>query len=60
MNELEQKILLDYEITKRCLDEDIPESAVVILRLWLKYDEELLAIIRKDKINEYGSTKKSK
>ncbi len=50
MNELEQKILLDYEITKRCLDEDIPGLAKNILKIWLRYDEELLAIIRKEEI----------
>lgn len=60
MNELEQKILLDYEITKRCLDEDIPGLVKNVLKIWLKYDEELLAIIRKGRINEYGSTEKSK
>lgn len=50
MNELEQKILLDYEITKRCLDEDIPGLIKNVLKIWLKYDEELLAIIRKEEI----------
>jgi hypothetical protein len=60
MNELEQKILLDYEITKRCLNEDIPSLIKKVLELWLEYDKELLAIIRKDRINEYRSTKKSK
>lgn len=52
MNELEQKILLDLEINKRCIDEDIPSNVKKILELWLKYDEELLAIIRKNEIKE--------
>lgn len=46
---IEEKILLDIEITKRCLSEDIPELVKKILNLWLQYDYELLGELRKEK-----------
>jgi hypothetical protein len=52
MNEVEQKILLDIEINKRCMKEDISDTHKRLLELWIKYDEELLAIIKKNRIKE--------
>ena len=49
---LENKILLDIEINKRCLSEETNELVKKILELWLKYDYELLALIREDDANE--------
>lgn len=49
---LENKILLDIEINKRCLEEEASPIAKRILELWLKYDYELLALVREDNVNE--------
>lgn len=61
MEELKTKILLDVEINKKCLEQDIDEVLKKILRLWINYDEELLSIIRKVEIKDVnGSPEKSK
>ena len=60
MQELIDKINLDIEINKHCIDLDVSKQIKNILKLWIKYDEELLSLIRKVEINEYGSTKESK
>ena len=49
MEELMVKIQLDLEINKRCLSEDIPDSVRNIIEIWVKYDLELLALIKKIK-----------
>lgn len=49
---LESKILLDIEINKRCLQEETDTLVKKILELWLKYDYELLALVREDNVNE--------
>lgn len=52
---LENKILLDIEINKRCLDyikEDGNTPIKRLLELWLEYDYELLALVREDDVNE--------
>lgn len=49
---LENKILLDIEINKRCLEEETNEIVKKILRLWLEYDYELLALLKEDDVNE--------
>ena len=49
---VENKILLDIEINKRCLMEDTPEIVRKLLELWLKYDYELLALIKEEDVNE--------
>lgn len=43
---MEDKILLDIEINKRCLEEDVHPAIKRLLELWLKYDYELLDIMR--------------
>ena len=50
MEELKNKILLDYEINKKCIEEDLPQYIKKMLELWIKYDEELLAIIKKKEL----------
>lgn len=50
MEELIVKIRLDLEINKRCLNEDIPDSVRNIMDLWIKYDLELLSLIKKIQI----------
>lgn len=53
---LENKILLDIEINKRCLDyikEDGNTPIKRLLELWLKYDYELLALVKEDDVNEW-------
>lgn len=60
MEELIMKIESDIKINQRCINEDISDNLKNILELWIKYDEELLAIIRKEEINDNRSTKKSK
>lgn len=49
---IESKILLDIEINKRCLAEETDILVKKILELWLKYDYELLALVREDDVNE--------
>ena len=49
---LESKVKLDIEINKKCLQEETSNLVRKILELWLKYDYELLALIKEDKINE--------
>lgn len=49
MDELEEKIKLDRAINLKCMEDEIRPELRTILRLWIKYDEELLAIIRKEK-----------
>ena len=62
MDRLEQRILLDTEINNRCLNENIPSIAITMLKIWNKYNLELLSIIKSEriKINEYRSAKESK
>lgn len=47
MEELIIKIETDIAVNKRCLQEDTGSNLRKILKLWIKYDEELLAIIRR-------------
>lgn len=47
MEELIIKIESDISINKRCIEENISENVKNILEIWIKYDEELLAIIRR-------------
>lgn len=54
MEELIVKIRLDLEINKRCLNEDIPDSVRNIMNLWIKYDLELLSLIKKIQIESKG------
>ena len=49
---LENKILLDIEINKRCLEEETSEAVKKLIELWLEYDYELLALIKEDDVNE--------
>lgn len=49
---IESKILLDIEINKRCLQEETNALIKRLLELWLKYDYELLALVREDDVNE--------
>lgn len=49
---IESKILLDIEVNKRCLAEETDILVKKILELWLKYDYELLALVREDDVNE--------
>ena len=49
---LESRVLLDIEINKRCLKEETSSIIRKLLELWLKYDYELLALIREDDVNE--------
>lgn len=52
MEELQKKIELDREINLKCLQEETTSEIKAILKLWIKYDEELLALIRKVGYNE--------
>ena len=48
MNELEIKIKLDIDVNKRLLREsDIPSYLFKFIELWIKYDMELLEIIKR-------------
>lgn len=47
MEELVMKIESDIEINKRCLKEETSETMKSMLKIWIKYDEELLTIIRR-------------
>lgn len=51
MRELENKIKLDREINLKCLQEETIPEIKAILKLWVKYDEELLGLIRKAEYN---------
>lgn len=50
MEDLIIKIESDLEVNKICLKEETSKYMQKILKLWIKYDEELLAIIKKEKI----------
>ena len=52
MEELKSKILLDIEINKKCIEQDIDNVLKKMLKLWIKYDEELLALIKKLEVQE--------
>lgn len=52
MGELENKIKLDREINLKCLNEETIPEIKAILKLWIKYDEELLALVRKEEYNK--------
>ena len=52
MSELENKIKLDREINLKCLQEETIPEIKAILKLWIKYDEELLGMIRKVEYEE--------
>ena len=41
------KIENDIKINERCLNEEVDLNIKKLLRLWISYDEELLAIIKK-------------
>lgn len=45
---MEDKILLDIEINKRCLEEELNPAIKKLLELWIKYDYELLNILKED------------
>lgn len=51
-NMVENKILMDIEINKRCLKEETSSIVRKLLELWLKYDYELLALVREEDVNE--------
>ena len=51
MSDLENKIKLDREINLKCIQEETIPEIKAILKLWIKYDEELLGLIRKAKYN---------
>ena len=52
MNELEEKIKLDRAINLKCMEDEIRPELRTLLHLWVKYDEELLAIIKKGEYNK--------
>lgn len=54
MEELENKIKLDREINLKCLQEETTSEVKAILKLWIKYDEELLSLIKKTQIESKG------
>ena len=47
LEDLKFKINTDIEINRRCMQEDIADNVRNMLEIWIKYDEELLAIIRR-------------
>ena len=47
MEELINRIEMDIQINKKCLQEETTKYLQNILQTWIKYDEELLAIIRR-------------
>lgn len=47
MEELIIKIENDIRVNERCLQEEVDVAIRRLLRLWISYDEELLAIIRR-------------
>ncbi len=47
MDEIITRIELDIEINKKCLELETTEYIKRVLKLWIKYDEELLAFIKK-------------
>lgn len=51
MEDLIIKVETDIEVNKRCLEENnIHPYVIELLELWIKYDAELLAIIKREKI----------
>ena len=52
MNELITKIKLDIDVNYRLLKEDLPEYLIKFIKLWIKYDEELLKLVEKVSITE--------
>lgn len=52
LEDLKFKINTDIEINRRCMQEDIADNVRKILEIWIKYDEELLAIIRRIEYEE--------
>lgn len=54
MEELKNKIILDIEINKKCIEQDIDGVLKKMLQLWINYDEELLALIKKIQIESKG------
>lgn len=49
---MEDKILLDIEINKRCIEEETNSVIKRLLELWLEYDYELLALLKEKKCNK--------
>ena len=42
------KILLDIEINKRCIEEETTPALKKLLELWLEYDYELLKLLEEE------------
>lgn len=42
------RILLDIEITKRCIEEETTPALKRLLELWLQYDYELLKLLEEE------------
>lgn len=57
-NMVENKILMDIEINKRCLKEETSSIVRKLLELWLKYDYELLALVRDDDVIDWDNFEK--
>lgn len=47
---IEERILLDIELTKRCIEEETTPALKRLLELWLQYDYELLELLKEESI----------